>query len=659
MNSKKCFILILVIYCLVRIPLMLSNLVFTDELDRGVIAKAILEGSQLPFFDYQIRFYSASSLFEAVHIAPFFALFGDTLFALKLNAFFFNLLSLIAWYFVWKKHFLPRQTFFILLFFVSLPEITLFSLQAGSHNFDIILWVALTILIFRWSLSGNLNEIKAGLFLGLLGGVTSWMALSNFLTTVIIWLYLALLKDARIKKSALFGVYSIAFLIGFSPWLVYNYHYNWGGVALVETFFTAKDFLPHFYWLVRKGIAGILVFRQFSPIPKLVFTGVFTLFYFSSLVYLACQKRKSILKLRNAFDIEAFGLLYQILLLIFPLVSQKAMNKEYLIPMVPFMGMTLVVVATRVGEAMGRIWGRRLQTFLALFFITIGILGNTSLIRFNQLGSSLHMQGYSNQLFSEGLGYRFGNDLSIFQKKFRKFLEGRAPEAKKVLALGALNVIAKIKNANGAEKFRSSIELTDEEVRPIFFEKFGWAVGRFLKLEPKDLTSALSTYRIPSTFYPEFYRGFLSSLSGTKYEETTLKCLSLCQSAFIKAKPACYEGMGLILDPKYFSAKVSPNQLVLNLKIDPAYRSFYFLGLGRQFVRKWIYGTEFVAVNAVITRFNWKEWAWTHDDFDVFKDLRFEEKNWFDKGVNAEIYLQVEDPWLRETILRYYKLKTQ
>jgi len=115
---------------------------------------------------------------------------------------------------------------------------------------------------------------------------------------------------------------------------------------------------------------------------------------------------------------------------------------------------------------------------------------------------------------------------------------------------------------------------------------------------------------------------------------------SLCIRASPHLKPACYEGLGLL---------GSPDSISIDWELEEEYRSFYLLGLGRHTTLKWLGGsyTSFQP-SGLINQLEKEEW--NRFDFSTF--LSKEEKQWLNRGIEAESFLLVEDAFLREKILK-------
>lgn len=445
-DSKKYLIIILALYFLVRIPLLFSNQLLSDELDIGAIAKEFVTKTPhlpIPLLDYVKRPYGLTSLLDAAFAAPFFLLFGDTLFALKLASLVWYIFPLIAWWFVWRNDFSPKKTFFILLFFVLSPEMVFYSLTYGHQHLETMLWMALTFILYRQLLGGKWGEVSGGLLLGLFGGFVCSLSLANGVVLALLGWHLLFFKETKIRKSVFFGMALPMFLVGVSPLIIYNLNYNMMGYSSLSEIFTRMDTsFDHFFqrlaWVFSQGISGLFVFKKFPPLPKFILTGFFTFFYLASLVYLVWKKGKSLLTFQDGkgLDMVAFGLTYQMLFIALALASNRIYGKELFFPITPFIGMTLGLGGT--------VLKNRFKTGLVLFCITVWILGDLSLIRFKKLGEAFHIKGYSYTLLTHQIACRlnYKEGPAIARRKLQMFLDGRPAETKRRLALAASSCLS-------------------------------------------------------------------------------------------------------------------------------------------------------------------------------------------------------------------------
>ncbi len=505
---------ILFIYCLVRFSFILVyEPLYFYETYTGTVAKEILSGLRLPLLDYAADPYGAGNIIAAMVTAPLFLFFGETLFALKLAPLLWHLLSLIAWFFVFRAWFTPIKTFLMLLFLaLPPPRITEYFLLNQGIHFEMILWMALSILILKRFLDGRLSERKAGLMLGLLGGFSSWTILTNLVTAAVIWIYLAFVRGTKMRKPVFFAAYILFFLIGFSPLLLYNAKYGWTGMEIIEALFltpnySANYFLEQMTLVLKIGLRGLFGFRDLEGISRRIFMEGYTLLYLTALGALLFQKRKEILKPVKGLDLVTFGLLFQLLLISLTIIASWGYREYYFFPLVPFMGMTLVL-------AFGGL-KRPIKFAILAFCILGGLAGNISYVakRLPDFGRPLKMPGYSDGLLGYFVEARFGYyDFDLFQRKVRQALGGRTLKYKEEFFQNFTSGSLAIHHKEDLEQKILFVKSWDPSLQPTLFKKLGMQLGIYSDFSQKNLNDLLVEYKIDPSFYPMIYEGFSEAL---------------------------------------------------------------------------------------------------------------------------------------------------
>src|SRR3989344_5987410 len=373
--------------------------------------------------------------------APLFHFFGNSIFVLKLVPLILHLLSLIAWFFVFRPHFSQWQTFWMLLFLVIPPPQSMeYMLLNNGYHFVMILWMALSIILFRRILE---NGGPASIFLlGLLGGFSTSLIPTNLITVATIFIYLMLTRN--LFRQKMFFVF-----FGFG-----------------NPFFTVPTlglFLFAFVLLVRNkwGFWRAKIFR---------------------------------------FDLESFGLLFQIVLVILAVFERLGVERNYyLFPMIPFMGMTLV----RAGQLLN------LRTKIVVFSIWLGVclIGNYQRAPWPYFGRSLSLQGYSYGMLCASLEAAYGYDIDLFSKRFDQLLRNRPYDIKKECYENLSGGFFFKRDMERLKKKRHFIDTVEPEFQPILFEKLGEELGLYANFDPLALGVLLKELEIDPTFYPQIYRG--------------------------------------------------------------------------------------------------------------------------------------------------------
>ncbi|HAH19368.1 MAG TPA: hypothetical protein DCL49_00510, partial [Candidatus Omnitrophica bacterium] len=92
-----------------------------EELYRGTIAREIIHGPLIPlweYLDFKVEYFPGGTLVVGILAVPFFWLFGETYFSLKLVALLFALGTFVLWYLFLDKFFSRRIAVVTALIFI-------------------------------------------------------------------------------------------------------------------------------------------------------------------------------------------------------------------------------------------------------------------------------------------------------------------------------------------------------------------------------------------------------------------------------------------------------------------------------------------------------------------------------------------------------------
>lgn len=392
--------LLLLIYSLIRIPYLLSipDSVYTFEpLDttilsgvaesgRAGMAHFFLHGSGLPFWELTADPYGLGSLVVAWATVPFYKIFGETLFAFQLAPFFWQLLTVVAWFWVWSSFYSRQKSFFISLFFVlPTPRILEFSMTSIGSHFELPLLTALSLLLLKKILDGDVQGWVGGLLLGLWHGLSVSFVFSSLAIVAVTILCLTWGRCIAQRKK-FYGTYLCGFFLGLVPWLWVSW--NWLGINL-DFFLYSLTFFKNFnpsYFLEGAGILIRWVFLRFFGFGKIsapaypVLSFFLAAIYLFSLMYLGWRVFKN-RKIRKGWDLERLGFLYQVFWLVWMVYIRERMEVRYLFSLVPFIGMTWVFA---LESFLPRIQKPLIVTVASLF-----LLSHVSLIHWETMGKSV------------------------------------------------------------------------------------------------------------------------------------------------------------------------------------------------------------------------------------------------------------------------------
>jgi hypothetical protein len=230
-----------------------------DELYVGTIAQELATGPTLPFTEYRANNFALGTLVIGALAAGFFRLFGPTVFVLKLAPLVVSMLTLVFWFWTIRRHAGERVAgYFAVLFCVSPPLLTAYSVAAlGDHSQSLVFSALTVLLLFRMlsegaggarvpvapsNATGNgpppaLEEKPSAaypLLLGLIAGFGLWFAYIYGLTLLTLlgfWLW----HDKGRFWRPHFAWFALGFLAGFSPWIAFNVQNHFAGLVINGT----------------------------------------------------------------------------------------------------------------------------------------------------------------------------------------------------------------------------------------------------------------------------------------------------------------------------------------------------------------------------------------------------------------------------------------
>ncbi|MFH1607153.1 MAG: hypothetical protein ABIC91_07420 [Nanoarchaeota archaeon] len=305
-KEKLILFLLVIIYSLVLLLMIFTSdkLMSIDECYIGTVAKEIIRGPALSFFDYQQSDYSGESLVAAILLAPIFLIFGISIASLKMVTLFFNIPILIIT-FVFLKRFFNLKVAILtsVLFIFSPPIYTTISLIAITHIIKSFLFGIIILYLFYNIFYNNKYDMKNFILLGLISGFAVWFSYMSLVFIFICFLFWFVFdKKFLIKKR--FIIFLIFFLIGMSPWFYYNFTHEFSGIWKFQSIYGIQDFQTRFEQGFDKLKNLFLVdfldsfrLRDFNSLKKPHLFAYFYYFIFlTSFFFLSYINRKSILR---------------------------------------------------------------------------------------------------------------------------------------------------------------------------------------------------------------------------------------------------------------------------------------------------------------------------------------------------------------------------
>ncbi len=425
-----------------------SEMIFGEsaELFRGVLAKQIVSNNRVEsFFDYLYNPYAGGSLVISILTVPFFLIFGQTVFSLKLVEVLFSILSLSLIYVILYKNF-GKKTALIAAFMFILPcqYFAQRSIMAIGDYCESVFFSFLVIYLFITIITdgreGKHNKIWHPFLFGLIAGLGIWfhyvvgIALA---TCLIIWI----LVERRLFIRKNFLGFLAGFIFGFSPWILFNLNrhfegciagrgYIWshffrGGIlhSISRLFQTFVSTAPNLLMFKNNFLNGFLILF-YSRVYYFIF-----IFAFIGLLFRYRDKIKLLLA-RQLPDTGAIfvisALLYSVLFMIIyglyaiPTTITGIGFHDYrrFMPMFPFM---IIVISVFFAPYLSVKKSKYPVLLFSLPFLAFsyGILNSAALFSFGNFGKAFSMPGYSYRLLGINIADSSLRDIARWVKVIR------------------------------------------------------------------------------------------------------------------------------------------------------------------------------------------------------------------------------------------------
>lgn len=487
-----------------------------EELYRGVIAREMISGLKMPLWDYQADHYSGGSLLTGLAAAPFFLLFGPSLFSLKLAPFLFALLTLVFLWIFMKRNFGTEAAFFAALFFIlAPPSFVRLSLVAMGFHSESILFSILTLYFFYRYFYEDQKEMFLFLF-GLASGLGFWFThITIILPASCLGAWLILDPRSLFNRRNLV-ILSAGGFFGLVPWFLYNFTHDFEGFGfivknLLNSTKTVDEATPSVF-----RFDGVRLFLLvFEAIPmSFGFEGgrqlsrqAAGLIYYGAGVLLSLPLYVKGIKDRRVFPLLLIPLVFiaiywlsAVEITLIPGIEYSQYFFEHCRYFIPFHFFFMMLLGIACAKSR---WGK----IAALILAGLGIYGFASVSFLEPWGNVLHTKGYS----YVQLGALRGHIWPRHSRNFESYLKSieRYPMPERFFVLWAsLHGFQFEKDLNDPEKIRKLMEAVPPEYQKYVAEGIGYGLGaqqawRF------DLEGPVMA-AIPPEFRKFFYLGFIT-----------------------------------------------------------------------------------------------------------------------------------------------------
>src|SRR3989454_5274607 len=484
-----------------------------DELRVGTMAQELVTGLKMPFTEYRGSNWMLGTLVMGGLTAGFFLLFGPTVFALKLAALLVFTLALLFWYWTIQRAAGERVAgYFALLFCVSPPLLTAYSVAAPGGHGESLLFSALTVFLLFRMLSDERGSLAFPALLGLTAGVGLWFDYIYGLTLLAllgVWLW----QDTGMLWRTRFACFALGFLVGFSPWIVIDVQTHFAGLVI-----HGKNVWEHFglkhLWNGLAHPRKLAPFEFFADIasddPRDLPRRVVNLLY--SLLYLGPILTAGVLRLKTWRSEPAgvndsgrgpqptlvgFGILYVV---VFALAVQFSDFKatSYHLPVYPFLFLFVALSLVRCQEAFPNVQ-KKIQTVFLAGVVVLGLGTHAPLFSLDRPGAALSAKGYDYALMPRTYLYTHapaGKDDHNFIPKIvqRPFLSDILPklsgEDQRDLSLAIALLLAEAAPLSGQPEEFARIE----QLVPSGFDRYFyyWLGGKAMSPHVKELSKAVA-----------------------------------------------------------------------------------------------------------------------------------------------------------------------
>ncbi|MFC1514806.1 ArnT family glycosyltransferase [Candidatus Omnitrophota bacterium] len=617
-KSKYSFLLVLVFFfLLVRFSILFSavdNLIYDDELGGGTLAKAVIDGFWTPLFDCADSFRWGGQV-VTLAVVPFFLLFGETLLVLRVVAMFFSLITLIVLYLFLFRFFNRRVAIVAsLLFILSPPTYTKMSFVCWGGYTEINFLVIFTLLIFykiffiseaRHASVGK-REV-APRYRYALFGIFSGFALFydySFLLALFCYLFFWFIFDRRLFFKKNFYIFCIFFLLGFTPWFVYNQMYNWDGLFVIRgqsiiAWYARNSLsvsLSQFKDLVVFHIPRFFSFKDFFFIPGSFISYFYYLIFVLSFVGLFWFHRHSIANLLIGLlpgvrgKVPSRDISPETFLMIYPLcflfvyaffgIAHVPVEEvdmlfpyRYLFPLLPFIFMLNSLFLDEIAK---RCKSRIVVFyFLTVSLICLGLVGNLSMISREHLNTFFIPKGYNFVRLGKRIRKRYLYRSDIVRTL--RYIENVNKKSRRFCYEGyEWGIDEDAPRSLMRRRVKEVIGNVEEDYYPFVYERLGKVAGiRFVCGD--ELSEYLGAGFDEEAHY-FFYRGLgIGFSSRFSHDPETYNCLvGLIGKWYL---PHFYEGFGMELDDLFITHTSGFLRFINSLDGDS--RRHVFIGFGR------------------------------------------------------------------------------
>lgn len=540
MSKHRILFIIVFVFLLTRLLVYFTSidkLYLGEDLGTGVMAKELMEGPDLPLFDYQYLPYAGGTFVVGLMAVPFFMLFGPYYFALELVPLLFSTAILIV-LFLFARKFFNRRVAIIaaILYIFSSSEWGRFNFFLGFHV-ETLFFTFLAIYIFYEIIFNNKTGNIYYLSLGFISGLGTYLSYT-FLVTLAAISLIWFIHDRRLFLKKGLYIFVIGLLIGLAPWFFYNLGCNFIGVRdIFDQFFAEKKYSNLLscsrillYCLKNLWFPGMLRMGGFGYFFSRLYGAIYYLIYCLSLLYILRNGRRSFSD--TLYSKYFFMLIFPVLLIVAavfyssgiadimdPAYLASRVEERYLVGLFPFVFLTVAIAIDKLFSKI-RIFRTIAISAFSILIVLTGI-GYSRTINFKDFGKGFDMLGYSYLYLSETFIGKYPYNLYKILDNMTRL---SAPEKYETLTL-CLNIDLRgdAHPVNFGEYLKLS-ERLDERYKPFFYKILIKGLYYNSSLSLKDLIGEVDilSRKVEDKYRPYLYQG-VGAIVATRYTDDTAR----------------------------------------------------------------------------------------------------------------------------------------
>jgi len=391
-----------------------------DELYVGAIAQELVTGLKMPFTEYRANDFALGTVVIGALAAGFFLLFGPTVFALKLAPLLVATLTLVFWYWTIQRYAGERvAVYFGVLFSFSPPPFTAYSVSALGDHSQSIVFSALTVFLLFKMLAEERGAPAVPALLGLTAGFGLWFAYIYGITLLAMLGFWLWHDKGRLRQARVLW-FALGFVVGFSPWIIFNLQTHFAGLVVRGTnvwelfgFEHLWDGLANPRRLAPYEFFANLASDDPRDLPRRAVNLLYSLLYLGPILtagalhvitgraapteadYSGRGPRETRPSRTHTTKptLIGYGILY---LVIFALAVQFSdlRARRYYVPAYPFLFLLTAISLARCQEAFPRVQ-RQIQTAFLASVVVLGLGTHAPLLSMDRPGYALSAKGYS------------------------------------------------------------------------------------------------------------------------------------------------------------------------------------------------------------------------------------------------------------------------